>query len=75
VANDIFSLQTLHNWSFDIEVLYIARKRGYRVHEIPIHWYHHPETKVSALRDAVQMIKDIFRIHANARRGLYKNAR
>ena len=75
VANDIFALQTLHNWSFDIELLYIARRRGCRIHEIPIHWYHHPETKVSALRDAVQMIRDIFRIHANARRGLYNHAR
>lgn len=75
VANDIFSLQTLQGFSFDIELLYIARKRGYRVKEVPIHWYHHPETKVSALRDAIRMIQDIFRIHANARRGLYKNAR
>ena len=75
VANDIFKRQTLHGWSFDIELLYIARKHGYRVKEIPIHWYHHPETKVSALRDAIRMIRDIFQIHANARRGVYKNAR
>jgi dolichyl-phosphate beta-glucosyltransferase len=74
VANDIFNLQMLNGWSFDIELLYIARRRKYRIHEVPIHWYHHPETKVSALRDAVQMITDIFRIHANARRGIYKNA-
>jgi len=75
VANDVFNHQTLHGWSFDIELLYIARKHGYRTKEIPIHWYHHPETKVSALRDALQMIADIFRIHANARRGVYKHAR
>jgi dolichyl-phosphate beta-glucosyltransferase len=75
VANDIFNLQTLHGWSFDIELLFIARRHGYRIHEIPIHWYHSPETKVSALRDALQMIKDIFRIHANARRGDYNHAR
>jgi len=75
VADDIFSLQTLPSWSFDIELLYIARKRGYRIKEIPIHWYHHSETKVSALRDALQMIVDIFRIHVNARRGSYKHAR
>jgi len=75
VANDIFKLQTLLNWSFDIELLYIARKHGYRIHEIPIHWYHHPDTKVSAIRDAVHMIKDIFRIHANARRGIYDETR
>ena len=71
IANDLFTRQTLHGWSFDIELLYIARRRGYRIAEIPIHWYHHPETKVSAVRDALQMIWDIFRIHANARRGMY----
>jgi len=74
-TNDIFELQTLNGWSFDIELLHIARRHGYHIHEVPIHWYHHPDTKVSALRDALQMIKDIFRIHANARRSLYKNAR
>jgi dolichyl-phosphate beta-glucosyltransferase len=75
VAKDVFSRQTLQGWSFDIELLYLARKRGYRIEEVPIHWYHHPETKVSAVRDAMRMIQDIFRIHANARRGLYKDAR
>ena len=72
IAKDLFTRQTLHGWSFDIELLYIARRRGYRITEIPIHWYHHPETKVSAVRDALRMIGDIFRIHANARRGMYE---
>ena len=71
VAEDIFRQQTLHGWSFDIELLYIARRRGYRIREIPIHWYHFSDSKVNALRDAVKMINDIFLIHANARRGLY----
>ena len=71
VTEDIFKLQTLNGWSFDIELLYIARLRKYRVREIPIHWVHHPETKVSAVRDAIRMIQDIFLIHANARRGMY----
>jgi hypothetical protein len=71
VAEDIFNRQTLHGWSFDIELLYIARRHGYRVVEIPIHWHHFSDSKVNALRDAVRMISDIFLIHANARRGLY----
>lgn len=75
VADDIFKLQRLDGWSFDIELLYVVRKRGYRIEEIPIHWYYHPETKINAWRDAVQMIKDIFRIHANARRGMYDETR
>ncbi len=74
VAEDIFKRQTLPGWSFDIELLYIARRHGYRIVEIPIHWYHFNDSKVSALRDALQMIQDIFRIHANARRGIYGNA-
>ncbi|HLO15797.1 MAG TPA: dolichyl-phosphate beta-glucosyltransferase [Anaerolineales bacterium] len=71
VAEDIFKRQTLQGWSFDIELLYIARRHGYRIVEIPIHWYHFSDSKVSALRDSVRMIQDIFRIRANARRGLY----
>ena len=74
VADDIFNRQTMDGWSFDIELLYIARRHGYRIVEIPIHWYHFSDSKVNALRDAMRMIRDIFRIHANARRGLYGNA-
>ena len=72
VVQDIFNRQTLAGWSFDIELLYIARQRRYRVHEIPIDWYYHPETKVSVVRDALRMIRDIFRIRINAWRGLYE---
>lgn len=74
-AEEIFRLQTLPGWSFDIELLYIARRRGYPICEVPIHWYYHADTKISALRDAARMIRDIFRIRANARRGLYDHAR
>jgi glycosyltransferase involved in cell wall biosynthesis len=74
IAEELFKRQTLNGWSFDIELLYLARRRRYRVREIPIHWYYHPETKVSAVRDAVRMIGDIFRIHANAWRGRYDGA-
>ncbi len=70
-AEDLFRRQTLMGWSFDIELLFIARRRGYRVIEIPIDWYYQAESKVNALSDALQMIRDIFRIHANARKGLY----
>jgi glycosyltransferase involved in cell wall biosynthesis len=67
----LFSLQTLPGWSFDIELLYLARRAGLRIREIPIHWYFGDDSKVSAVRDALNMIRDIFRIHANARRGMY----
>ncbi len=71
VAEDLFRRQTLNGWSFDIEVLYIAERHGYRIVEIPIDWYYRTESKVSAVRDALRMIRDIFRIRANERHGLY----
>ncbi len=71
VAQDIFSYQTMTGWSFDIELLYIARRRGYRIHEIPIHWYFNPDTKLNAFRDAIRMLSDIFQIRSNWRQGLY----
>jgi hypothetical protein len=59
------------NWSFDIELLYIARLRRYRIVEIPIPWYFNPETKLNPVKDAMQMLVDILTIHRNALRGVY----
>ncbi len=70
-SQHLFKLQTLPGWSFDIELLYLARRAKMRIREIPIHWYFGEDSKVSAVKDALNMIRDIFRIHGNARRGLY----
>lgn len=67
----LFRQQTLTGWSFDIELLYLARRKKLTICEIPIHWYFDAESKVSAVRDAIRMIGDIFRIHLNALRGRY----
>jgi len=71
IAEDLFGFQTITGWSFDIELLYIARLRGYRIIEIPIPWYFNPESKLKVVRDAIRMILDIFIIRINAARGLY----
>lgn len=70
-ADDLFQVQTLHGWSFDIELLYVARLRRYRTVELPIDWYYRSESKVHAVRDALRMILDIITIRRNAMRGLY----
>jgi dolichyl-phosphate beta-glucosyltransferase len=71
IVPDLFGRQTLNAWSFDVELLFIAGRLGYRVVEIPIDWYYRSESKVNALRDGLRMINDIARIRARARRGLY----
>lgn len=67
----LFKKQTLMGWSFDIELLYLARRKKMDIREIPIHWYYDPDSKVNAIRDALRMVGDIFRIHINAMRGVY----
>jgi dolichyl-phosphate beta-glucosyltransferase len=71
VAEKIFPCQSISGWSFDIEVLYIARKYGYQIVEVPIDWYFDAETKLRAVSDALRMLRDIFLIHRNNLRGLY----
>ena len=70
-AEKIFRQQTLMGWSFDIELLYLARRKDMRIKEIPVQWYFDADSKVRAVRDALRMISDIFRIHINALRGRY----
>jgi len=70
-AEQVFSRQRLMGWSFDIELLFIARRRGLSIREIPIRWRFDAETKLSAVQDALRMVRDIFQIHKNARHGLY----
>jgi len=71
VAEDLFPHQTLTGWSFDVEILFIARQLGYQVIEVPIPWYYSPGSKISVVRDSLQMGLDLLTIRRNARRGVY----
>jgi dolichyl-phosphate beta-glucosyltransferase len=70
-TESLFRQQTLAGWSFDIEILYLARRKKMSLREIPIHWRFDADSKVRAVRDALRMVGDIFRIHLNALRGRY----
>jgi glycosyltransferase involved in cell wall biosynthesis len=72
-AEKLFALQRLDGWTFDVEVLFLAIKLGYRVLEIPIPWYYIPGSRVRLLRDSWFMFTDLFRIRSNWRRGLYRS--
>jgi glycosyltransferase involved in cell wall biosynthesis len=71
IARDILPYQTLTGWAFDVELLYIARRRGYQIVEIPIQWYFNADSKISVFRDSLRMFLDLLLIRQNARRGLY----
>ena len=72
VADEIFPLQTTNGWSFDVEVLFIARQRGYKIIEIPVPWYFSAESKVRIFHDLYKVALDLIAIRRNAWNGKYK---
>lgn len=72
VAEDLFPYQTLTGLAFDVEILYIARKRGYRIVELPIPWYFNADSKVRVMRDSIEMARDLLAIRMNSLRGNYR---
>lgn len=70
-AEDLFTVQTVMGWSFDIEVLFVARKRGYKMAELGIPWYYSTQSHVNPVKDALKMMADIVKIRLNAWRGVY----
>jgi len=73
-AEDLFGCLTLTGWAFDVEMLYIARRRGYRMAEIPIPWYFDPESKLSLVSDTLRMGLDLLTIRKNDWQGRYQRS-
>lgn len=71
VAQEVFSRQKLERFGFDAEVLYIARRRGYRIAEIPVRWNHVEGSKVGMLT-GLHAFGELIEIRLNNLRGLYR---
>ena len=61
-ARAIFSRQTLDGFAFDVEVLLLAQRLGYRIDDHPVEWINSPESKVRILRDSLAMLWDTLRV-------------
>lgn len=72
VAEQLFRKQTLMGWSFDVEILFVGRRMGYQIVEIPIPWYYTAESKINVLRDSLRMGLDLLKIRLNDWRGVYR---
>lgn len=83
VAQDLFQRVRLYDdqarvvrgpavTAFDVEVLFLARRRGYRVAEVPVLWRYGTETKVDPLRDSLRNLRDVLVVRWNALRGAYQ---
>ncbi|MGB8968990.1 MAG: glycosyltransferase family 2 protein, partial [Candidatus Sulfotelmatobacter sp.] len=61
-AQTILPLQRIERWGFDPEILFLARKFGFRVEEVPVHWGHSGDTRIHPLLDGARMFWEMMRI-------------
>jgi glycosyltransferase involved in cell wall biosynthesis len=69
-AKDVFTPAVISGWGFDVEVLVLAKKMGYRIKEMPVHWANDPRSHVR-LRSGLQFLRDISIIRWRLWRGEY----
>jgi dolichyl-phosphate beta-glucosyltransferase len=62
---------TIERFGFDVEMLYLARRLGYRVREVAVVWRNSPQTRVRVGRDSVSMLGDLWRVRWHDLRGRY----
>ncbi len=67
----IFEQQRIERFGFDPEILFLAKRHGLRVAEIPVRWSHDSGTKVNVVADGIQMFLDLLVIRRNSLRGRY----
>lgn len=69
-AKDVFPLQTITRWGFDIEILVIAKMLGYKIKEVPVRWINAGESKVR-LSAYITTLGDLVRVRKNMMLGIY----
>ncbi|MBI4824097.1 MAG: glycosyltransferase family 2 protein [Nitrospirae bacterium] len=61
-AKRIFEKCTIAGFSFDVEALFLARRMGYKIKEVPIRWLDSPDSKVRIIQEPAKMLIDLLRI-------------
>ena len=72
VVERLFGSQVLSGFAFDVELLFLARKQGLRIVEVPIDWHYRALSRVRPFRDSLSMAIDVTRIRWNHLRGRYR---
>jgi hypothetical protein len=70
-AELVFTQQQVETWGFDPELLYLAKKAGLRIVEVPVYWAHSEGTRLHPLRDGIRMFAQLFQIRWNSITGKY----
>ncbi len=72
VIEPIFQKQSVNGFAFDVEILFIAKKLGLRIKELPIIWLNTLGSKVNPLKDSYHMFRDVLQIRRKNKNGFYE---
>lgn len=70
VVEDIMPRMKITGWGFDIEILAVARKLGYKIGIIPVYWINNPESRVN-LKGYLMTFVEVFKVRINLIKGVY----
>ena len=73
-ARILFEQQRIERFGFDPEILFLAKRHGLHVAEIPVRWSHDAGTKVNVAADGIRMFMELLVIRWNAMKGYYPRA-
>lgn len=71
VVVDVFKKCQINRWAFDVEILVVAKKFGYKVKEVPVKWVNNPNSRVK-LKGMIRMLFEVIEIRLNLIKGVYK---
>jgi len=72
VIPSIFTRQTIDRFGFDVELLWIASKKGLRTKEVPVQWFNDSNSRVNPLTDGISMLYELLKIRINDLMGKYR---
>lgn len=70
-SRKIFGKQTINGWAFDVEVLFLARKFGYKIKEVGVRWKHFDHKDVTPIGQSLKMLREVLKVRWNSILGRY----
>jgi glycosyltransferase involved in cell wall biosynthesis len=70
-GEEVFTRQRIERWGFDPELLFIARKLGFRTVEIPVRWAHDNRSKINPVLDGLKMGSEMLKVRWYSLTGKY----
>jgi dolichyl-phosphate beta-glucosyltransferase len=67
-ARDLFPRLTVDGFAWDVELVWLARRRGWRVEEVGVSWADSADSRVHPVRDSAAMLRDVVRMRLRHRR-------